>query len=86
MDNEHSVTQLHQPENPLNELLKQGAQQLLAQAIETEVQALLDEFSSLKVNGKQGVVRNGHLPERTLQTGLGDIPVKVPKVRKLTAA
>ena len=84
MDNEHSVTQLHQPENPLNELLKQGAQQLLAQAIETEVQALIDEFSSLKVNGKQGVVRNGHLPERTLQTGLGDIPVKVPKVRDRT--
>ena len=84
MDNDHSVTQLHQPENPLNELLKQGAQQLLAQAIETEVQALLDEFSSLKVNGKQGVVRNGHLPERTLQTGLGDIPVKVPKVRDRT--
>ena len=84
MDNDHSVTQLHQPENPLNELLKQGAQQLLAQAIETEVQALLEEFSSLKVNGKQGVVRNGHLPERTLQTGLGDIPVKVPKVRDRT--
>ena len=84
MDNDHSVTQLHQPENPLNELLKQGAQQLLAQAIEAEVQALLEQFSSLKVNGKQGVVRNGHLPERTLQTGLGDIPVKVPKVRDRT--
>jgi transposase-like protein len=54
---------------------------LLAQAIEAEVQALLAQFETLEVNGKQAVVRNGHLPERTIQTGLGDIPVKVPKVR-----
>ena len=33
------------------------------------------------VDGKQAVVRNGHLPERTIQTGLGDVAVKVPKVR-----
>jgi transposase-like protein len=31
--------------------------------------------------GQQAVVRNGHLPERTIQTGVGDIPVQVPKVR-----
>ena len=81
MDNDHNVTDFYKPENPLNELLKQGAQQLLAQAIEAEVQALLEHFSTRQVNGKQGVVRNGHLPERRIQTGLGDIPVKVPKVR-----
>ena len=86
MDNDHNVTELHKPENPLNELLKQGAQQLLAQAIEAEVQALLEYFSTLQVNGKQGVVRNGHLPERRIQTGLGDIPVKVPKVRDRTGS
>ena len=86
MDNNHNVTDLHRPENPLNELLKQGAQQLLAQAIEAEVQALLEHCSTLQVNGKQGVVRNGHLPERRIQTGLGDIPVKVPKVRDRTGS
>ena len=86
MDNDHNVTELHKPENPLNELLKQGAQQLLAQAIEAEVQALLEHFSTLQVDGKQGVVRNGHLPERRIQTGLGDIPVKVPKVRDRTGS
>jgi transposase-like protein len=78
---DNNVTALHKPENPLNELLKQGAQQLLAQAIEAEVQQLLAQFETLEVNGKQAVVRNGYLPERTIQTGLGDIPVKVPKVR-----
>lgn len=86
MDNDHNVTDFHKPENPLNELLKQGAQQLLAQAIEAEVQALLEHFSTRQVNGKQGVVRNGHLPERRIQTGLGDIPVKVPKVRDRTGS
>lgn len=86
MDDNHNVTELHKLENPLNELLKQGAQQLLAQAIDAEVQALLDNFASLQANGKQGVVRNGHLPERALQTGLGDIIVKVPKVRDRTGS
>ena len=41
----------------------------------------LAQYRDLKVDGKQAVVRNGYLPERTIQTGLGDIPVKVPKVR-----
>ncbi len=45
MDNNLNVTELHKPVNPLNELLKQGVQQLLAQAIEAEVQALLEQFS-----------------------------------------
>lgn len=65
----------------LTEVLKRGAQQLLQQAIEAEVQALLDDYAEQYINGKQAVVRNGHLPERTIQTGIGEIPVKVPKVR-----
>ncbi len=44
MNDNQNVTELYKPENPLNELLKQGAQQLLAQAIEAEVQDLLDHF------------------------------------------
>jgi len=68
-------------QDPLNELLKHGAQQLLAKAVEAELADLLDQYSGLQVEGKQAVVRNGYLPERTVQTGLGDLPVKVPKVR-----
>lgn len=86
MDNNYNVAELHKPDNPLNELLKQGAQQLLAQAIEVEVQALLEHLSELQVNGRQGVVRNGYLPERLLQTGLGGIAVKIPKVRDRTGS
>ena len=65
----------------LNDVLKQGAQALLRKAVEAEVAELLAEYRDVTVDGKRAVVRNGHLPERTAQTGIGDIPVKVPKVR-----
>ncbi len=69
----------------LSELLHTGSQQLLAQAIEAEVATLLAQYQGLlRESGLQGVVRNGHLPERMIQTGLGDIGVKVPKVRDRT--
>jgi transposase-like protein len=74
--------QLNKPvEDPLHEVLQRGAKELLAKAIEAELNALLTQYSELEVDGKKAVVRNGHLPARTIQTGLGDIPVKVPKVR-----
>jgi len=53
----------------------------LAQAIRAEISGMLERYAHLTVDDKQAVVRNGYLPERTIQTGLGDIPVKVPKVR-----
>ncbi len=42
---------------------------------------MLIQYADQTVNGKQAVVRNGYLPERSIQTGLGEVPVKVPKVR-----
>ena len=59
----------------LGQVLKQGAQRLLAQAIEAEVAALLAQHEDKQVDGKQAVVRNGYLPERPVQTGSGDVPV-----------
>ena len=82
MSDSNVVIQLKTPAaDGLTELLRQGAQQLLAKAIEAELEHMLESYSDLQVDGKQAVVRNGHLPERTIQTGIGDIPVKVPKVR-----
>lgn len=77
------VVPLNTPaEDVLGELLKKGAKQLLAQAVEAELNELLDKHKGLSLDdGRQAVVKNGFLPERTIQTGLGDIPVKVPKVR-----
>jgi putative transposase len=84
---DHNISQLNKPEptDLLQQVLKQGAQQLLAQVIEAEVQQLLaDHKGLLTEDGKTGLVRNGYLSERTIQTGLGDIDVKVPKVRDRT--
>ncbi|MEW7976064.1 MAG: transposase, partial [Candidatus Sedimenticola endophacoides] len=80
--NDSNVVALRAPTgDALGELLKEGARQLLAQAIEAELAELLSQYAEQTVEGQQAVVRNGHLPERTIQTGLGDVAVKVPKVR-----
>ncbi|MBT5230725.1 MAG: IS256 family transposase, partial [Methylococcales bacterium] len=65
----------------LGELLKRGAQELLAKAIESELAELLSSYNDELIDGKKVVVRNGYQPERSVQTGLGDISVKIPKVR-----
>jgi len=71
--------------DPLTELLKEGARKLLAQAVESEVHELLATYQDFRTeSGHAGVVRNGYLPERDLQTGLGPIRVKIPKVRSKT--
>ena len=67
--------------DPLTDLLRQGARELIAKAVETELQILLEQHSPKKLpDGRQALVRNGYLPERTVQTGIGDVQVKVPKV------
>ncbi len=71
--------------DPLTELLKEGARKLLAEAVESEVQELLAKYQDWRTeSGHAGVVRNGYLPERELQTGLGPIRVRIPKVRSKT--
>lgn len=66
----------------LTEILRDGAQRLLASAIEAEVAAHLSDYSNDRLeDGRLSVVRNGYLPERLVQTGIGDVAVKVPKVR-----
>lgn len=68
--------------DPLTEMLRNGAKQLIAQAVEAELQTFLAKFSSKKLeDGRSAVVRNGYLPGRTIQTGIGDVDVRVPKVR-----
>jgi putative transposase len=66
----------------LTDLLRDGARQMLAAAVEAEVQEFLVRHQTLRDDqGRQRVVRNGYLPQRTIQTGLGDIDVKAPRVR-----
>ncbi len=71
--------------DPLTALLRSGARQLINQAVEAELQELLSWHSGRRTeDGHAVVVRNGHLPERELQTGLGPVTVKIPKVRSRT--
>jgi putative transposase len=71
--------------DPLTELLRTGARQLIQQAVEVELQELLSEHAERQLSdGRAGVVRNGYLPEREVQTGLGPVTVKIPKVRAKT--
>ena len=66
----------------LDELVRQGARQVIQQAIEAELSALLERFENVKtLHGQRAVVRNGYLPEREVLTAAGPIAVKVPKVR-----
>ena len=69
----------------LTELLRAGAQKLIYQAVEAELQDLLEAHAERRTaDGKAGVVRNGYLPERELQTGVGPVTVRIPKVRAKT--
>lgn len=66
----------------LGEVLKQGAQQLLSKAIQAEVDQWIHERRDLRDDqGRQQVVRNGSLPERSILTGIGPIAVQQPRVR-----
>src|SRR6266566_2914791 len=66
----------------LTEVLSSGARELLQQAVEAEVAEFVLRHRELKdERERQRVVRNGYQPERTIQTGIGDVPVKAPRVR-----
>ena len=65
----------------LTEVLRKGAHELLAQAIDQEVREWIVQRTALvDENGRRQVVRNGSLPERTIQTGIGPVEVRQPRV------
>lgn len=80
-----NVFQLSQPgtfSDPLTEILRDGARALLAQAVEAEVAAVLSSHADKRTNdGRQRLVRHGHLPERQIVTGIGPVAVRCPRVR-----
>jgi putative transposase len=68
--------------DPLLAVLRDGARRMLKQAIEAEVEAFLAAHAALTdAQGRRRMVRNGHAPERRIQTGIGPIEVCRPKVR-----
>ena len=83
---EDTVVAFRQPgsfsDDPLTEVLRVGARQLLEQAIEAEVEAHIAAHAHLLDDGgRRRVVRHGHLPERLVQTGIGSVAVRTPRAR-----
>ncbi len=83
---EDTVVALRQPgsfsDDPLTDVLRAGARRLLAQAIEAEVEGHIVAHADLTdASGRRRIVRHGYLPERDIQTGIGAVRVKAPRVR-----
>ena len=81
-----TITSLADPNgfspDPLSDILRAGARDLIQQAVEAELSVLLEAHSGETISdGRMRLVRHGHLPEREVMTGIGSVPVKVPRVR-----
>ncbi len=82
-----SVVRLPRPgasvvDDLLLEVLRSGARRMLQQVIEAEVEAFIAAHVELEDGrGRRRVVRNGHAPQREIQTGIGPVAVRRPKVR-----
>ena len=85
MNENSTITSFHQPGSiidPLTEIAREGARQMLMAALKAEAASFVAQFSAeLLPDGRQRVVRHGAGPERAVQTGIGPVPVQRPKVR-----
>src|SRR6266566_1191474 len=83
MNETSNIVALRQPDetdDPLTDILRSGARQLLAQAVEIEAETFLAAMKDLKLyDGRDRVVRHGHGPTRKIQTGVG--PVEIARVK-----
>ena len=80
-----SIVRFRQPDDiddPLTQILRAGARKLLAEAVEREAEVFLAQMRDLKLpDGRERLVRHGHGPERTIQTGIGPVDVSRVKLR-----
>lgn len=85
MEDDTTVTAFHQPGtilDPLTEIARDGARQMLAAALKAEAASFVAQFTDERLpDGRQRVVLHGAGPGRTIQTGIGPLPVRRPKVR-----
>ena len=87
MRNTHVIDQedLAYTTDALTELVRTGPKRLIYQAANQELEGFLSPYERRRTaDGNAGVVRNGYLPERTIQTGVRPVTVKIPKVRYKT--
>ena len=89
MEDDITIIPLHQPGSildPLTEIAREGARQMLAAALRAEASSFVAKFSDERLpDGRQRVVHHGSGPERTIQTGVGPVAVRRHKVRDRAA-
>jgi len=83
---DNSVIEMKNPDphfrDYLTEILQAGCQEILKSAPEAEIADFLEHYKEFREeNGRQRIVRNGYLPEREIQTGVGQIKALVPRSR-----
>ena len=66
------------PADALSAMLRTGAQHLIHQAVQAELEGLLLQHANqVTRDGKAAVVRNGYLPAREILTGIGPVTVRI---------
>src|SRR6187399_3778755 len=85
MPRDTTVIAFRQPEateDSLTEVAREGARRMLAQVLIAEADAFVARWKDLKLaDGRDRIVRHGHGPERTIQTGIGPVEVSAVKIR-----
>jgi putative transposase len=80
-----TIIPLRQPDmidDPLIDVLRSGARELLTKAVEAAVAEFLAGHARLRTaDGLKRIVRHGHGPERQVQTGIDPVADHHPKVR-----
>ncbi len=77
-----NITEKSLLKKPLDEIIKEGAQRILQQALEIEIEEFVEKYSNLRVETeKKRIVRNGYQNERSFQTKAGNVTIKVPRAR-----
>ena len=84
--NQDNVIDLKKPEpfidDQITTIIRQGARKLLAQALEAEIELFIAQYADLTDEmGRHRIVRNGYLPQRDIQSGIGPVTVRAPRVR-----
>ena len=84
-NNVHENEKHNSIQDALTEVLRKGAEKMLATAVEAEVEAFCECYQFMRdEENRRRIVRNGYLPERKILTGIGEVAVNVPRTRDRT--
>jgi transposase-like protein len=80
-ESEPNTTSATRGSSLLDEIVRDGARQMLAAALQAEVAAYVDAHrDQVDEHGHRLVVRNGYHAEREVTTAAGAVPVRAPRV------